>query len=165
MDTSLINTGIQRTGYSDFAYYNKNAESASSSIGVQTDNSTTSASAVKAPKECQTCKRRKYQDQSNDPSVSFQTPQSIPSSFAYSIVYAHENEHVRNEQAAAKAKGLKVVYQSVTIHTGVCPECGKMFISGGTTVTITKPDDSKQDNKKTSAYKNTSAGQILDVIA
>ena len=32
------------------------------------------------------------------------------------------------------------VSQSVTMHTEICPECGKAFVSGGTTRTVTKAD-------------------------
>ena len=30
-----------------------------------------------------------------------------------------------------------MVSQSVTLHTDICPECGKPYISGGTTRTVT----------------------------
>ena len=38
---------------------------------------------------------------------------------------------------AAKDNG-KVVSASVSIHTGVCPECGRSYVSGGTTHTQIK---------------------------
>ena len=31
-----------------------------------------------------------------------------------------------------------MVSQSVTLHTDICPECGKVYISGGETRTVTK---------------------------
>ena len=31
-----------------------------------------------------------------------------------------------------------MVNQSVTIHTAICPECGDVYVSGGTTRTTTK---------------------------
>ena len=73
--------------------------------------------------ECQTCKERKYQDGSNDPGVSFKTPASM--------------EHVVREQAKAQREGRAVISQTVTIHTGICPECGSVYVSGGTTRTTT----------------------------
>ncbi len=30
-----------------------------------------------------------------------------------------------------------MVSQSVTYHTAICPECGKAYVSGGTTRTVT----------------------------
>jgi len=99
------------------------------------------------PQECQTCKNRKYVDSSNDPSVSFQTPTHISPNMAMSAVAAHEGEHVRNEQAKAEEEGRKVISQSVSIHTSVCPECGRVYVSGGQTRTVTASDnkDDKQD--------------------
>ena len=46
-------------------------------------------------------------------------------------------EHVVREQAKAKGDDRKVVSQSVTLHNGICPECGKVYVSGGTTRTVT----------------------------
>ena len=43
-----------------------------------------------------------------------------------------------HEQAKAQREDRKVVSQSVTLHTDICPECGKSYISGGTTRTVTK---------------------------
>ncbi len=88
--------------------------------------------------ECQTCKNRKYQDGSDDPGVSFKTPTNIAPEQAASAVRGHENEHVVREQAKAQREDRKVVSQSVTIHTAICPECGDVYVSGGTTRTTTK---------------------------
>lgn len=90
--------------------------------------------------ECQTCKERKYQDGSDDMGVSFQTPTNVKPEQAASAVRGHEMEHVYREQAKADREGRKVVSQSVTMHTGICPECGKSYVSGGTTRTVTKAD-------------------------
>ncbi len=94
--------------------------------------------------ECQTCKERKYQDGSDDPGVSFKTPTNISPDQAASAVRGHENEHVVREQAKARQENRKVVSQSVTYHTAICPECGKAYVSGGTTRTVTKADNSGQ---------------------
>lgn len=88
--------------------------------------------------ECQTCKNRKYQDGSDDSGVSFQTPTKVDPKAAGTAVRSHEQEHVSRNQAKAEREGNKVVAQSVTIHTGICPECGKVYVSGGTTRTVTK---------------------------
>ncbi len=87
--------------------------------------------------ECQTCERRKYQDGSDDMGVSFQTPTRIAPEQVASAVRGHEMEHVVREQAKARREDRRVGSQSVTIHTDICPECGKTFVSGGTTRTVT----------------------------
>ncbi len=87
--------------------------------------------------ECETCKQRKYQDGSDDPGVSYQTPTHIAPEQAASAVRGHEMEHVVREGAKAEREDRKVVSQSVMIHTDICPECGKVYISGGTTRTTT----------------------------
>lgn len=93
--------------------------------------------------ECETCKERRYVDKSDDGSVSFQTPTHIPASSAGPAVLAHEGEHVINEQTKAKEQGRKVIDQRVELHTVICPECVRIYISGGLTTTVTAPDDNK----------------------
>ncbi|HIY21564.1 MAG TPA: hypothetical protein H9841_06665 [Candidatus Flavonifractor merdigallinarum] len=100
-----------------------------------------SAQEVMEEGECQTCKERKYQDGSNDPGVSYQTPTNIAPELAASAVRGHEQEHVVREQAKAKREDREVVNQSVTLHTNICPECGKVYVSGGTTRTTTRAAD------------------------
>ena len=97
--------------------------------------------AMQEIKECQTCKNRKYVDRSDDPTVSFQTPTNISPESAASAVAAHEGEHISNERANAEKDGRKVLSQSVTIHTSICPECGRVYVSGGEARTITVSDD------------------------
>ena len=94
--------------------------------------------------ECETCEKRKYQDGSDDPGVSFKTPTNIKPEQAASAVRGHEMEHVVREQAKAGREGRKVVSQTVTMHTEICPECGKAYVSGGTTRTVTKADNADQ---------------------
>lgn len=88
--------------------------------------------------KCETCEKRKYQDGSDDMGVSFKTPTNVKPEQAASAVRGHEMEHVVREQAKAKREGREVVSQSVTMHTGICPECGKAYVSGGTTHTVTR---------------------------
>ena len=95
--------------------------------------------------ECQTCARRKYQDGSDDPGVSFKTPTSIDPSQAASAVRGHEMEHVVREQSKAQREDRKVVSQSVNYHTAICPECGRVYVSGGTTRTVTAADNGQPD--------------------
>lgn len=94
--------------------------------------------------KCQTCEKRKYQDESDDMGVSFQTPTRIAPEQVAAAVRGHENEHVVREQAKARQEDRKVVSQSVTLHTEICPECGKPYISGGTTRTVTKADNTDE---------------------
>ena len=95
---------------------------------------------VSGEKECRTCKERKYQDGSDDPGVSYQTPTHISPEQAASAVRGHEMEHVVREQASAEREGRRVVSQSVSMHTAICPECGRVYVSGGTTRTTTASD-------------------------
>ncbi len=98
---------------------------------------TKSAAEVAEEAECQTCKKRKYQDGSDDPGVSFKTPTRVSPENAANAVRGHENEHVVRERAEAQREGRKVVSQSVTYHTAICPECGRVYVSGGETRTTT----------------------------
>ena len=107
-----------------------------------------SAREVMEEGECQTCKERKYQDGSDDPGVSFKTPTNIAPEQAAAAVRGHENEHVVREQAKAQREDRKVVSQSVTYHTSICPECGKVYVSGGTTRTVTRADNSQQTQQQ-----------------
>lgn len=91
-----------------------------------------------SPEECQTCKERKYQDGSNEGNVSFKSAAHISPNAAGSAVRAHEGEHVANAYAKAEQNNGKVINASVSIHTAVCPECGRTYVSGGTTNTTIK---------------------------
>lgn len=98
---------------------------------------TKSAREVVEEAECQTCEKRKYQDGSDDPGVSFQSPSHIDPDMAGAMVRGHENEHVVRDRAKAEREDREVVSQSVTYHTEICPECGRVYVSGGTTRTVT----------------------------
>jgi hypothetical protein len=103
--------------------------------------------AMKASEEgkCQTCEQRKYQDGSDDPGVSFKTASHIAPEQAASAVRGHEMEHVVREQAKAQREDRKVVSQNVSIHTDICPECGDVYVSGGTTRTVTAAENPQPD--------------------
>ena len=87
-----------------------------------------------SPAECETCKERKYQDGS-DEMVSFKSAAHISPNAAASAVRAHEGEHVSNAYKKAAKDGGKVLQASVRLKTGICPECGRTFVSGGETNT------------------------------
>ena len=57
------------------------------------------------PKECKTCHSRKYKDQSNDASVSFQSPTRVSPQMAAGAVASHEQEHVQHNAEKAKSEG------------------------------------------------------------
>ena len=113
-----------------------------------------SLDALEPQKECQTCKNRRYIDKSDDASVSYQTPTNISPSMAAAAVSAHENEHVRNEKARAQREGHEIVNQTVTLTYDTCPECGKHYVSGGTTrtTTVSKPDSEDSAEKAYEQY-------------
>lgn len=84
--------------------------------------------------ECEACANRKYQDGS-DEMVSFKSATHISPDAAATAVRAHEGEHVSNAYDKAAKNDGEVVNASVAIHTSVCPECGRTYVSGGTTTT------------------------------
>jgi hypothetical protein len=104
---------------------------------------------------CETCKSRRYQDKSNDPSVSFQSPTRISPNAAASAVASHEREHVAHETAKAEKEGREIINQSVTIKTGICPECKRVYVSGGVTRTTSAPENNEQQEP----------GQLVDLEA
>ena len=93
---------------------------------------------------CETCDSRRYQDSSDDPSVSFQTPTHISPGQSAAMVLAHENEHVANEQVKAEQDGRRIISQTVSLQSSICPECNRMYISGGETRTVTAEDNSNE---------------------
>ena len=117
--------------------------------GAEGSQSTAGVQEASGEKECQTCKERKYQDGSDDAGVSYQTPTHIAPEQAASAVRGHEMEHVVRERASAEREDRRVVSQSVSMHTAICPECGRVYVSGGTTRTTTasdpKPDQPAAD--------------------
>lgn len=122
--------------------------------------------------ECQTCKNRKYQDESDDPGVSFKSASKVAKGAAGAAVRGHEQEHVVRERAKADREGREVVSQSVTIKTGICPECGDSYVAGGETVTVTRlKPESERPNELAQKFDvgnpetETERGQFLDVVA
>lgn len=93
---------------------------------------------MKPQEECQTCKNRKYQDGSDESNVSFKAAAHISPESAGALVRAHEQQHVSNAYKKAAMNNGKVMQASVTIHTSICPECGRSYVSGGTTATQIK---------------------------
>ncbi len=94
--------------------------------------------------DCQTCKERRYQDGSMDSGVSFKSPTKLTPEQASSAVISHEKEHYTREAQNAKSENKDVLVNSIRLHSSICPDCGRSYISGGetTTVTRTRPNSS-----------------------
>ncbi len=88
--------------------------------------------------ECQTCKERRYQDGSNDGGVSFKTPTKLTPEQASSQVLSHEKEHYTREAQNAKNENKDVLVNSIRLESSICPDCGRSYISGGETTTVTR---------------------------
>lgn len=118
-----------------------------------------------SPAECETCKNRKYQDGS-DEDVSFKSPAHINPNAAASRVRSHEQEHVNNAYKKAAENNGKVMSCNVSIHTDICPECGRTYVSGGTTATQIKymnEQNPYQKEMKSSDAANKYRGMHLDI--
>lgn len=113
--------------------------------------------------ECETCENRRYQDGSNDPGVSFKSASKI-SGNAEAAVRGHEQEHVSRNRAKADREGKEIVYQSVVIKHAICPECGKSYVAGGetTTVTRTKPESEEISPTEKANEGDAVFGKALD---
>ena len=115
--------------------------------------------------ECEACKNRKYKDASNE-MVSFKNATHIAPAAVSSKVRAHEQEHVSNAYSKAEQNNGKVVQASVQLHTAVCPECGRTYVSGGTTTTQIKyyneENPYQQDLKSQDSTKY--AGMNVDTV-
>lgn len=121
----------------------------------RSEETTKKAGRRSSPAECETCKNRKYVDGSDEGNVSYKSPTHIDPSAAAGAVANHEGMHVKNAYAKASKEGGRVLQASVSIHTAVCPECGRVYVSGGTTTTrIATPTDGGVSAVSGSAKKN-----------
>ena len=111
--------------------------------------------------ECQTCKNRRYQDGSDDPGVSFKTAGKIDPASAEAVVRSHEYEHVNHNRAKAAREDKEIVYQSVVIKHGICPECGDTYVTGGQTTTVTRK---ASDERYSIGLKDNEQGKLLNVL-
>lgn len=116
--------------------------------------------------ECETCKNRKYKDGSDDPGVSFKSAAKINPKNARAVVSGHENEHVVRNRAKAEREGNEIVSQTVTLKTDICPECGKSYVSGGETRTVTKvKNDNAEKFNVGIPDKSKESGRYLNKVA
>ncbi len=121
-------------------------------------------------KECQTCKNRKYVDGSNEGNVSFKTPAHIDPGSSASAVMGHELEHVANARAEGSKPNKELVSVSVALHTSVCPECGRVYVSGGVTHTTMKTirgdeNGNPYDRQRASQNYLAASGKNMDLSA
>lgn len=141
--------------YPDFGLNNYNAYSASGvnspvegkAVENGEERAVENSGKTEGARECQTCKNRKYQDGSNE-MVSFKSAAHISPEAASSRVMAHEMEHVSNAYSKATQNNGKVVQASVTLKTAVCPECGRVYVSGGVTNTKIAYSNEEQPYQK-----------------
>lgn len=110
--------------------------------------------------ECQTCKERKYVDGSNE-NVSFKSATHISPEAAGARVRAHEGEHVSNAYKKAAQGNGKVIRAAVSIHMATCPECGRSYVSGGTTRTSIQYSD--ETNPYQQQKKLSDRGNLLGI--
>ena len=112
-----------------------------------------------SPENCETCRERKYQDGS-DENVSFKSATHISPQAAGAAVRAHEGEHVSNAYKKAAMEGGRVIHAGVAIHTAVCPECGRTYVSGGVTNTTLEVP---KDGQKKDPYKENAKSLLNDI--
>ena len=108
-----------------------------------------------SPAECSTCANRKYQDGSDENDVSFQTPTHISPAIAASVILSHEHEHVANAYQKEHETSVNHAHThahvdsaSVKLKTDICPECGRVYFSGGVTNTVISYIDDEQYEKE-----------------
>ena len=130
----IESSAISTSGMLSALIYNSASDNTENTVAQETN----PGHGLTGAHKCHTCANRKYQDGSEDSGVSFQTPTKVNPEAAAAKVRTHEQEHVGRNQAKAEREGSEVVAQSVVLHTAVCPECGRVYISGGTTRTVTK---------------------------
>jgi hypothetical protein len=77
---------------------------------------------------------------------------------------AHEREHVAREMQNSKEKGKEVVSSSISLTLSVCPECGRVYVSGGKTKVVTKsaPKDPFIENYNRNIIEN--FGLFVDAV-
>ena len=158
-------SGAGRYNYYNYNLYQNAADGEASGITRNPGESTQKTPGKKSsPADCETCSNRKYQDGS-DEMVSFKSATHMSPQAAASAVRSHEQEHVSNAYKKAAKDNGKVISANVAIHTAVCPECGRSYVSGGTTKTQIKyrnEENPYQKNlKATDALKYT--GMNLDM--
>jgi len=107
-------------------------------------------------------------DGSNEFNVSFKAPGHISPEDSAAKVMAHEQQHVANAIAEGSKPNKELISATVSLHTSVCPECGRTYVSGGNTHTVirTTSDTSNPYAKlQQRMNRNFSAGLNFDKSA
>lgn len=133
-------------------------------LNQQSENIVTEKSKKRAGlEECETCANRKYQDGS-DEMVSFKSATHVAPEAAASAVRSHEGEHVSNAYKKASEGGGEVINASVSIHTAICPECGRVYVSGGTTTTNIRYNADKYASNAKEQDASVVPGRDVDTV-
>lgn len=159
LNTQMMNYGYPASGMTGGSRSVSDTQNASKPVVNPGESTHVSPGRKSSPAECQTCKERKYQDGS-DEMVSFKSAAHISPESSASRVRAHEQEHVSNAYKKAAQGNGKVISANVSLKTAICPECGRSYVSGGTTSTkISYP------NEQTNPYvKNRKAADAAVLI-
>lgn len=115
--------------------------------------------------ECQECANRKYVDGSNEGDVSFKAPGHISPQSSAATVMAHEQEHVANAYESASKNNGQVLRATVTLDHAICSECGRSYVSGGTTGTTIKYSENNPYGSNAKAFDaaNGAVGANVDI--
>ena len=148
-------------GYGGYTPYYSGAQGIT---GVEDENKKGDTTGkVDKSQECQTCKNRKYVDGSDEENVSFKTPGHIDPNSAAAVVSAHEGMHVANAVKEGNKENADLVSATVSLKTSVCPECGRSYVSGGTTNTTIKYSESNPYEKNRKLLEGSFLkGQVID---
>lgn len=114
---------------------------------------------------CEECATRTYVDGSNESDVSFKAPGHISPQASAATVMAHEQEHVANAYQSASQNNGQVIRATVTLDHAICSECGRSYVSGGTTGTTIKYTESNPYGANAKAFDaaNGAVGANLDI--
>ena len=115
--------------------------------------------------ECATCASRMYQDGS-DENVSFKSAAHVSPEAAGAAVRSHEGEHVSNAFKKAAMNNGKVISAAVSIHMATCPECGRSYVSGGTTSTSIMYYGNSGNSASAAAFTEAAGGKgsVIDAV-
>jgi hypothetical protein len=165
---------ISPVGYTSYIYPSAGVNAIGNAVNPVTrvkgvspvsENSRISVGDVK-PQECQTCKNRKYVDQSGESNVSFKTPAHISPEASFSAVSAHEAQHVSNAVSEGSKSGRQLISASVSLKMEICPECGKPYIAGGVTTTqIRYEEGNPYEDARKSVEGSVLKGMNVDYVA
>ncbi|MBO5228886.1 MAG: hypothetical protein J6B39_07840 [Lachnospiraceae bacterium] len=114
--------------------------------------------------QCEECASRKYKDGSNEMDVSFKAPGHISPQASAGAVAAHEQQHVANAYQKAAKNGGEVLHASVTLKRAICSECGRSYVSGGTTSTMIKYTEENPYSRNAKSFDQAAGilGQFVD---